>query len=231
MDAGFDIRISHPRRGSLLVKSMAVDSGNAKMVIDGTFTQVNGESRYQIAMIDLGVTATLSTWSTDRYGDTCAPEYDTYMRQIDFSPDGSYFVVVTAGGYGFGNTVLCDTAARWETNRTGTGQEPTWANYTGGDSLLSVSVTGVAVYVGGHQRWMDNPYGNDGPAPGAVSREGIAAIHPTTGRAVDIPWNPTRTLGHGAEALVATPNSLLVGSDTDQLGGEYHGRIGEFPLP
>ena len=182
-------------------------------------------------MIDLGATPTLSTWTTDKYGDTCETTYDSYMEQIDFSPDGSYFVVVTSGGFGFGTTAICDTAARWETNRTGTGQQPTWTNYTGGDSLYSASVTGPAVYVGGHQRWMDNPFGNDGPGPGAVDREGIAAIHPTTGKSVDIPWNPTRTTGHGAEALVATSDGLLVGSDTDELGHEFHGRIGMFPIP
>jgi hypothetical protein len=29
---------------------------------------------------------------------------------------------------------------------------------------------------------------------------------------------------------VATPSGLLVGSDTDMLGKEYHGRLGMFPL-
>jgi hypothetical protein len=48
-----------------------------------------------------------------------------------------------------------------------------------------------------------------------------------TGRA--LAWNPTRTRGIGARALVSSPAGLLVGSDTDQLGREYHGRIGMFP--
>jgi hypothetical protein len=32
-------------------------------------------------------------------------------------------------------------------------------------------------------------------------------------------------------AFLVTRNGLLVGSDTDQLGREYHGRVGMFPLP
>jgi len=154
--------------------------------------------------------------------------FDTYLRQVKFSPDGRYFVVVSTGRAS-SPTKLCDSAARFEVAGAGR-HNPTWVQRTGGDSLYAVAVTGAAVYVGGHQRYLDNPYGSDakGPGPGAVSRVGIGAVSPITGKA--LPWNPTRTRGVGVRALVATPNGLLVGSDTDQLGREYHGRIGMFPL-
>ena len=100
-------------------------------------------------------------------------------------------------------------------------------NHTGGDSLYSVAVTGAAVYVGGHQRWMDNPFGKEIAGKGAVSRPGIAALDPVTGRS--LPWNPTRKRGVGVRALLATPAGLLVGSDTEQLGKEYHGRPRDVP--
>jgi sortase A len=62
----------------------------------GNFTSVGGQQRLQIAKIDLGSTsATLSTWSTDFYTDSCADVFDTYTRDLDFSPDSSYFVVTT----------------------------------------------------------------------------------------------------------------------------------------
>lgn len=228
-DDTFNFTITKPRSGTLKVYRLAVDPADKRMVINGTFTRVNGKSRHQIAMIDLGKgAAKLSSWATTRYSTPCnLNAFDTYMRGMDFSPDGKYFVVVTTGGP-YGTRQMCDTAARWEADRTGSGQQPTWVNWTGGDTLLSTTVTGAAVYVGGHQRWLDNPKGRDHAGPGAVSRPGIGAIHPKTGKA--LPWNPTRTLGHGVEALVAHPKGLLVGSDTDRLGGEYHGRIGMFPL-
>ncbi|MGK5554809.1 hypothetical protein ACSNOI_24650 [Actinomadura kijaniata] len=229
LDANFKITPSAPRAGSLKVYKMALNPQGTRLLINGTFTKVNGLRRVQIAMIDTGAaTARPTTWATERYAAECnLKAFHTYMRGMDFSPDGSYFVVVTTGGP-YGNTTLCDTAARWETNRTGGGQRPTWVNWTGGDTLLSTSVTGAAVYVGGHQRWHNNPLGHDSAGPGAVSRPGIAALHPTTGKALS--WNPTRTRGHGVEALVATKDGLFVGSDTDELGREYHGKLGFFPL-
>nr|BFE85622.1 hypothetical protein GCM10020093_082230 [Planobispora longispora] len=108
-------------------------------------------------------------------------------------------MVVTSGGPG-GPRRLCDSAARFETYARGeTG--PTWVNFTGGDSLYSVAVTGAAVYVGGHQRWLDNPGGSDSAGPGAVERPGIGAIHPVTGKALS--WNPTRERGIGVKAFLA----------------------------
>jgi len=61
-----------------------------------------------------------------------------------------------------------------------------------------------------------------------VSRPGIGAVSPATGKA--LPWNPTRSRGVGVRAFLVTAGGLTVGSDTDQLGKEYHGRIGFFPL-
>ncbi|GAA2604890.1 hypothetical protein GCM10010411_43800 [Actinomadura fulvescens] len=230
LDSGFTLAPSDPRAGALKVYKLAINPQGTRLLINGTFTRVSGQRRVQIAMIDTQASpARLSSWATEQYADLCnINSFHTYMRGMDFSPDGSYFVVVTTGG-GYGTSALCDSAARWETGRTGSGQRPTWVNWTGGDTLLSTAVTGAAVYVGGHQRWQDNPYGRDFAGPGAVSRPGIAALNPATGKALS--WNPTRTRGHGVETLVATPKGLFVGSDTDQLGKEYHGRIGFFPLP
>ena len=211
--------------GALKVYDMALSPDGTKLVATGSFTKVNGSTRMQVAMFN--TSGTLSSWATSRYGAVCNNvAYDSYIRDVDFDPTGKYFVIVTTGGP-FGNTTLCDSAARWDAAKTGSGQQPQWANWTGGDTLLSVSCTGVAVYVGGHQRWLDNPLGHDTAGPGAVSRPGIGAINQTTGKALS--WNPTRTRGHGVETLDAYAGGLLVGSDTEELGHEYHARLGMFP--
>ena len=88
---------------------------------------------------------------------------------------------MTTGAYRAGS--LCDAA--------GPSQQPTWVDYTGGDTLSSVAVTGTAVYVGGHQRWMNNSFAADTAGPGAVAREGIAALDPVNG--LPLSWNPGAT--------------------------------------
>jgi hypothetical protein len=175
-----------------------------------------------------GPDADVTSWYTDAYEPACLEGFDTYLRQVKFSPDGTY-IVVAATGRSASPTKLCDSGARFEVAGSGN-HNPTWVQRTGGDSLYAVAVTGSAVYLGGHQRYFDNPYGTDakGPGSGAVPREGIGAVSPTTGRALS--WNPTRSRGVGVRAFAVTSSGLIVGSDTDQLGHEYHGRIGMFPL-
>jgi hypothetical protein len=152
-----------------------------------------------------------------------------YMRDVDFSPDGSYFVFVSTGFVPLSGQIgiaLCDAASRFETaNLSPT--RPTWINYTGGDTLHSVAVTDLAVYVQGHQRWLNNPQGRDSAGPGAVSRPGIGAINTTTGLA--LAWNPTKDRGVGGKDLLVTARGLWVGSDTAHIGHETRMRVALLP--
>jgi hypothetical protein len=229
VDLGFDARLSAPGLDRTRVEHFDLSPDGRRLVAVGAILKVGGVDRTQLALLDVsGARAALMNWYTDAYKPECMKGFDTYLRQVKFSPDGAYFVVAATGRYSAPNR-LCDTAARFEVGGLGR-HNPTWVNHTGGDSLYAVAVTGSAVYVGGHQRYLDNPYGTDanGPGPGAVSRIGIGAIHPQTGKA--LPWNPTRSRGIGVRVFVSTPQGLIVGSDTDQLGREYHGRIGMFPV-
>ena len=199
------------------VTRLDVTPDGTKMVAIGNFRKVDGLVKDQIAMWDLGASAaTVRNWRTLRYEPACLEKkYDSYVRDLEVAPDGTYFVVATTGGHRVG--ALCDTAARWETSTTGQAVEPTWANYSGADSLLSTAVTGEAVYVGGHQRWLNNGLGRDDAGQGAVPRPGVGALDPVTG--VPLAWNPGRhPRGVGATALHATPDGLWMGSDTSYVG-------------
>ena len=211
------------------VQYIAVSPDGTRLVATGNFATVNGQSRRQAFMLNLGATATLSTWHAPRFDVNCAASgaRDVSAQGVDFSPDGSYFVVVSTGGP-TGTNGICDAAARFETANVSSTVQPTWINWTGGDTLYSVAVTGPAVYVGGHQRWLDNPFGRDSAGAGAVSRPGIGAIDPVTGKA--LPWNPTKSRFHGTMALFATPQGLWVGSDGTMFGREEHAGIGFAPL-
>ncbi|GAA2867703.1 hypothetical protein GCM10010517_27340 [Streptosporangium fragile] len=225
-DPGFAVRPGAPRGGRTRVHALSL--GRDRLAVDGDFTTLDGMSRPQLGLIDVAAApARVAPWRTRAYEGRCRDDFPSYVRGLDFAPDGGYFVVVTTGGP-MGPRTTCDTAARFETYAPGE-VAPTWVNHTGGDSLYSVAVTGAAVYVGGHQRWLDNPRGRDSAGPGAVTRPGIGAIHPGTGRALS--WNPTRERGIGVKAFLAHRGGLLVGSDTTRLGREYHARVGMFPLP
>ncbi|MDI1460778.1 PKD domain containing protein [Catellatospora sp. KI3] len=227
VDKTFDVELTAPAGRPVKVQDLTISADGTHMLALGTFTRVGGQPRSQAAMFDLaGPAPALNGWRTDFYGaDACSDDFNTYLRAADFDPTGAYVVVVTSG-HSSRIGLPCDTAARFETAPAT--RRPTWINYTGGNSLYAVEVTDAAVYVGGHLQWLDNPYGNKTKGAGAVDRKGIGAIDPATGRA--LPWNPGRTRGEGLRAFLVSGSGLVVGSDTDQLGHEYHGRIGLFPL-
>jgi len=243
LDTSFNIPVTEGRtKSSGAVTTAAVqemDIAGSTLAIVGNFRRVGAAVRQQIATIDLSA-GRVTDWYTNRYpndvagaqGFQCYQVFDTQMRDVEFSPDGSYFVVVTTGGApDYNRSSLCDTTARWQTTSTVPpgGALETWKNCTGGDTLLSTAVTNAAVYVGGHQRWLDNCGGRDSATKTAFAADGIGALNPATGLAIRS-WNPGRTRGVGAEELIATEHGLYIGSDTERLGGEYHARLGMFPV-
>ena len=217
--------------GPTEVYRFGVNPAGTRLVGVGNFTAVGGQTRWRAFMLDLGATATVSTWWYPPLQNMCqAASLPDYVKDVDFSPDGSWFATVSSGyvpqAGGIGRD-LCDATARFETN-VANPVRPTWINYTGGDTLHSVAATDVAVYVQGHQRWLDNPQGRNSAGPGAVSRPGIGAIGPTTGLALS--WNPTKDRGVGGKDLYVTSQGLWVGSDTTHIGGETRARIALMPV-
>ncbi len=223
-------------RGAVQVKNLAVSADGSTLIATGNFKLVDGYTRDQIVNIDLtGVTSRVrADWNSNAYTARCYDwAFDTYMRGLAMSPDGSYFVVATTGGSNGGRPggTHCDTAARFATSDRGQDVQPTWSQYAGGDTFTAVEVAGAAIYTGGHMRWLNNDFGSDHAAAGAVPRAGLAALDPLTGS--PLAWNPGRNpRGYGVTALYATPAGLWLGADTDYIGNRRYLRpkLAFFPL-
>ncbi|MCW4466160.1 PKD domain-containing protein [Glutamicibacter sp. MNS18] len=218
------------RGGNTFVHKFDVDAAGEKLVATGNFRTIDGQDRVQVGMLDIsGGQTTVADWQTNRWTPNCYPSFAYYLNDLDFAPDGSYFVLSSMGGYGSGPPTLCDTISRWQSDHSGSGVNPVWVDYTGGDSVYAVEATGDTVYFGGHMRWVNNPFRADAAGQGAVEREGIGALSATNG--MPIAWNPGRDRGRGVFDLLATSDGLWVGSDTDRIARYiYKGRIALFPL-
>ncbi|HEY2298313.1 MAG TPA: hypothetical protein VGH43_11335 [Jatrophihabitans sp.] len=213
----------YPRTSKKIDNSQLSHSGN-KLLVEGVFTSIGGHARQQVAVFDLGATTvTLDGWNASGLAQSCVLSETYYTRSAAWSPDDQTIYGVSTGYHplsGPGSSTsqpragLCDAAFAF--SAASTAQNPLWINYTGCDSYYGVVADSQNVYVGGHERWANNPNGCDSAGPGALSRPGLADLDPVGGSANS--WNPTRALGHGADDLVLTPAGLWVASDTFKQG-------------
>ena len=126
-DANVNIPFANKRDGTLRVAHFDISPDGTKLVATGTFLTAGGQDRAQIAMLDLTTTpVSVSSWESDALKPNCNPKFDTYIRDVEFSPDGSYFVLGNTGAYTGGPAagVLCDSVTKWDANATGPGQKP-----------------------------------------------------------------------------------------------------------
>ncbi|HEX4431874.1 MAG TPA: hypothetical protein VHZ96_21575 [Frankiaceae bacterium] len=220
--------------------SMSVSPDGSRVIVIGNFTNVkdsaNGKVGYtRDQIVNIRMSTALPTvdpnWATPVFTNKCSSNaFDSYVQAVQWSPDGSFFVVVDSGGYLGASLQACDSAVRFNNSSTGLNVPPAWIDFTGKDSLYSVAVTSAAVYVGGHQRWLNNPLGSDNAKAGAVPRPGLGALDPANG--VPLAWNPGRNpRGHGADVIYGTRTGIWVGSDTNFIGnGTYeHDELAFFP--
>jgi PKD repeat protein len=231
-------RVAGSAQAAVGATTVAVSPDKTRLIVDGNFISaqdtVGTYARDQIVSINLGATsATVDpNWNTNAFTNSCYYwAYDSFVRGVGWSPDGSYFVVAATGGYNNSSFQDCDSASRFNASSTGLTVAPAWVDFTGTDSVYSVGVTSSAVYIGGHYRWLNNPYGQDNSKSGAVARPGLGALDPANG--VPMSWNPGRNpRGHGAEVIYATSKGIWVGSDTDYVGNYLykHQKLDFFPF-
>ena len=251
MDPNLDIPFTDPNNvperdpakdGVMQVWKIDVTPDGSRLIAIGNFNTVGGIHREQLAILDVAAgTPSVTSWQTDVFpfrvpgtptSSYCNATFPMYLRDIDIAPDGTYFAIVTTGANRPNR--LCDSLTRWEMGPTGPGQLPTWFMKTGGDSMHSVSVTGAAIYAGGHQQWANNPFNPTscgvctGPFPGGVTRTGISAHDPING--LPFTFNPGRARGKGVLAQLSSNLGIYFGSDTDTIGGETHRKLAFMPL-
>ena len=104
-DRGLAGRHAHDRRRQL---HHAADDGRARTPA----TRSRASSSARPATVD-------PNWNTNAYTHPCYSwAYDSYVRDIGWSPDGSYFAVAATGGYNDGSFQDCDSASRFNASST-----------------------------------------------------------------------------------------------------------------
>jgi len=215
------------------VDDIDITSDGQLMVVVGNFESIDGISRPRLAVINLAGQASVSTWNTDVFDFQCGSSiFAQYIQGVDIAPDNSYFVTATNGGRRRAQPA-CDSIARYDFgDLTNTDVQPTWVNYTGGDSVYEVVVTDHAIYTGGHFRWLTNDafFGADLQGPGSVERRGLGALDPINGLTL-LNWRSDRSpRGVGVFAMIAEPEGLYIGDDTDFLNGSKHAKLKFLPI-
>jgi hypothetical protein len=240
--------------GPTRITKIAPSPDCKRVVLIGNFTQIANHVRYQVAVVNVSPTkapARLAAWDAPFHlraseagvggaGACGGTALTTWPRDVDWAPDGTWWALAGTGG-NKAYPALCDSVSRW-TNNDNPDSRPVWINYTGGDTFLSVRVSGQHVYVGGHFRVLDHVVYRQGVRVASTDHEhyGLAAISATYTSGMSVSgWNDGTTTGRGGgwSAMLVNPGAkgtaagLWVGGDADTILGEGGKRIALLPLP
>jgi PKD repeat protein len=246
VDTGFsnDITGGIGVNGALTVQQLKLTHDNRLLLVVHTGRQIAGQDRYGMGIIDTA-TKQLLPWRSTLWDDNLARVGGvTRIYGGDIAPDDSYFVVTS--GSGGDAPPISDTAIAFPLTAASlqrSDNQPLWISRHF-DSIYSVAITEDAVYLGGHFQFIESPTSDD-PYPGltnvgygtgqglagyglgdqVVRRDHIAAVSPTTGKALE--WNPTGGSNsfEGNKAMEATPRGLFTGGDGMYEGGVRTGRV------
>lgn len=225
--------------GALTVQALVLTHDDSKLLVVHTGRQIAGQDRYGVGIINT-TDNQLLPWRSRLWEDNIqfiGGIQRAYAAAI--SPDDSYFVVTS--GSGGDRPPVSDTAIRFDFNNGGDNQLPVWVSRLF-DSVYSVAISEVAIYLGGHFNFMESPtapdpwpgldnvgYGNGqglggyGLGDDIVIRDHIGAVSPTTGKALE--WSPGSNSFEGNKAMLVTPRGLVAGGDAITQGGQNVGRV------
>ncbi|MDQ3947074.1 MAG: hypothetical protein M3357_18330 [Actinomycetota bacterium] len=185
-----DVKTDFKPRPNAGVRALTLSPDRTRLYVAGSFTSIGGSARRYLAAVSPS-SGSARSW---------APNPDWFAYSLAASSDGSVF----AGGAGTGGRV-----AAWSSSGS-----RTWEKTLDGDAN-AVTVTGNALYVGGHFH-----------AVGGQSREKLAAFDPATG--VLDAWNPGADSIAGIYTVHAGPDRLSVGGDFSTIGGQSQARFAQF---
>nr|BFE85623.1 hypothetical protein GCM10020093_082240 [Planobispora longispora] len=112
VDPGFTIRPGSPRGSRVRVYALAL--GRDRLAVDGNFTTLDGHSRPQLGLVDIGASrAKVSSWRTDAYAAACMPAFPSYVRGSTSPPTGAIsWSSPAAGPAGRGGCATAPRASR-----------------------------------------------------------------------------------------------------------------------
>ena len=230
--------------GALNVQELKLTPDLSTLMVVHTGRQIAGQDRYGVGLINV-TTGELLPWRTRLWEDNLAFVGGVQRAYAgDISPDGSYMVVTS--GSGGDRPPINDTAVKFPI-QGGDFVEPLWVSRLY-DSVYSVAISEVAIYLGGHFNWTESQEARD-PWPGlddqgygtgqglsgyglgdeVVRREHVTSIDPVFGKALT--FNPGSNSFEGNKAMLVTPRGLVTGGDATTQGGFNVGRLAVYNLP
>ena len=249
VDQGFDNSLSGGIgvNGQLGVPQLRLTHDNSMLLVVHTGRKIAGQDRLGMGIIDTQ-TKQLLGWRSQLWDENLASVGGvTRIYAGDIAPDDSYFVV--SSGSGGDRPPISDTVIAYPLTPASLQEDnvqPLWISRHF-DSIYSVAITEMAVYVGGHFGFIESPTSDD-PWPGldnvgygtgqglagyglgdqVVRRDHIAALNPIDGKSLE--WNPMGGSNsfEGDKAMEATARGLFVGGDGMFKGGVRTGRVGFF---
>jgi hypothetical protein len=169
------------------VYNQQISHGGTLDLVEGNFTSMGGQSRTQIAMLNLaGSTAQVTPWTSKQFNGRCHPGEAFYVRSAAWGPgDTSIYIADTGRNplnwqHTYPLTGLCDAVAKF--SATQAPQTDNWIDYAGCDSFYSVAADTSAIYAAGHPRWTNNSFGCNFAGKGAFKDYGLQGFNPTTGK-------------------------------------------------
>lgn len=227
--------------GALNVQEMVLTPDLSTLMVVHTGRQIAGQDRYGVGLINT-LTGQLRPWRTRLWEDNLG--YVGGIQRIyagAVSPDGEYFVV--ASGSGGDRPPINDTAVAFSFEGDDFVQ-PLWISRLF-DSVYSVAISEVGVYLGGHFSWMESPTARD-PWPGldnvgygtgqglsgyglgdeVLRRDHIGVVDPATGKGLE--WSPMSNSFEGNKAMLVHPRGVITGGDATTQGGQNVGRIAVY---